>query len=170
MSKQEFILLIPAIIYGVAIVDLLKIFRRGIYWEIVGWGVYLLTAAIILMLGLFNQLDYLVDSNINLLLIVLQSILFAKAVELLTPEEKDKDFQAYYTHVARYFILMIVLVFTLSWAAEYFIYDDRDKYEFIRPLSLLLGFIAVFWQNKWYRRYLLIQMTALNFFILINVL
>ena len=37
MSKSEFILLIPGIIYGVALVDLLKVFRhKNTYWEITG--------------------------------------------------------------------------------------------------------------------------------------
>ena len=35
MQKQEFFLLIPAIIYGVALIDLLKVFGNNkIYWEL----------------------------------------------------------------------------------------------------------------------------------------
>ena len=49
MDKQEFFLLIPAIIYGVAIVDLLKIFgHKKNYIEMMGWGIYLMMPVIFL--------------------------------------------------------------------------------------------------------------------------
>src|SRR5210317_1782137 len=96
MSKYEFILLIPAIVYGVAIVDLLKAFKLKIYWEVTFWGTYLMMNAILLWLTLFNQLDYIVNNNLNLVLVLAQAILFAKSAELITPEEKDVDTKAYY--------------------------------------------------------------------------
>jgi hypothetical protein len=35
VEKQEFFLLMPAIIYGVALIDLLKVFGdKKIYWEL----------------------------------------------------------------------------------------------------------------------------------------
>ena len=50
MDKEEFFLLIPGIIYGVAIVDLLKVFsHKKNYFEMVGWAVLYLLAIIILL-------------------------------------------------------------------------------------------------------------------------
>ena len=74
MSKEEFVLLIPAIIYGVAIVDLLKTFRVKIYWEIPVWGIYMLLNAIILALTLYGQLNAMAENNVVLILVVFQAI------------------------------------------------------------------------------------------------
>ena len=150
MSKQEFILLIPAIVYGVAIVDLLKSFQRRNYWEIPLWGAYLLADAIILWLSLWNQLDYIVNDNLNLILVLVQAILFAKAASLITPEEKDVDTKAYYEDVIKYVILLTGLAFAIAAINEWLIYDDRQNI-FIRPISLVLAALAIFWQNKYYR-------------------
>ena len=45
MSKEEFLLIIPAVVFGIAVVDLNKIFnhKKG-YYELIGWGLYLLLA------------------------------------------------------------------------------------------------------------------------------
>ena len=57
MEKQEFLLLIPAIIYGVAIVDLLKIFQHKIrYWELIAWGLLLMVLVINIWIELYQKL------------------------------------------------------------------------------------------------------------------
>ena len=150
MSKQEFILLIPAIVYGVAIVDLLKAFRLKIYWEISFWGIYMMMNAIILWLSLFNQLNAIVNNNLNLVLVIAQAILFAKSAELITPEEKDTDTRTYYEGVIKYVILLQVLVFVIAGINEILIYDDRQNM-YVRPVGIILGLVAVFWPNKYYR-------------------
>ena len=148
MSKQEFILLIPAIVYGVAIVELLKSFKVTNYWELIYTGTWLMLNSIILWLTLFNQLDFLIDNNINLLLVLLQAILFAKSAEMLTPEEKDTDTKVYYEGVIRYVILLQVFVFMIAGINEILIFDDRQNY-IVRPVAIALGIIAVFWPNKY---------------------
>ena len=169
MSKQEFILLIPAIVYGVAIVDLLKAFKLTHYWELVYAGAWLMMNAIILWLSLFNQLDYIVNDNINLLLVLVQAILFAKSAELLTPEEKDTDTKAYYEGVVRYVILLQVLVFAIAGLNEILMYDDRQNV-IVRPISIALGLVAVFWPNRVYRRIILIGTGLSSIFILRGVI
>ena len=48
MEKQEFFLLLPAIVYGVAIIDLLKVFsHEKNYWEMVAWGSLMMVYVVI---------------------------------------------------------------------------------------------------------------------------
>ena len=71
MEKQEFLLLIPAIIFGVAIVDLLKLFsHKKTYFELVGWGVFLMLAIISVWMRLFEKLEVVSSSNLLFLLII----------------------------------------------------------------------------------------------------
>ena len=45
MDKQEYLLLIPGLLFALAIIDLDKIFaHRKAYYELVGWGLYLILA------------------------------------------------------------------------------------------------------------------------------
>ncbi len=58
MDKQEFLPLIPGIVYGVAIVNLLKIVQHKVnYWEEVFWGVLLLTTIINHWMELYKKLE-----------------------------------------------------------------------------------------------------------------
>ena len=67
MDKQEFLLLIPGIIYGVAIADLLKIVRHKVnYWEVVFWGVLLLTTIINHWMELYKKLDAMVEHRLQM--------------------------------------------------------------------------------------------------------
>ena len=125
--------------------------------------------SIILWLTLFNQLDFLIDNNINLLLVLLQAILFAKSAEMLTPEEKDTDTKAYYEGVIRYVILLQVFVFMIAGINEILIFDDRQNY-IVRPLAIALGIIAVFWPNKYYRRFVLFGTGLTSIGVLIGII
>lgn len=161
--------MIPAIVYGVAIVDLLKAFKLSNYWELIYAGSWLLLNSIVLWLSLYNQLDYIVDNNLNLLLVLIQSILFAKSAELITPEEKDTDTKAYFEKVIRNVILLQVIVFAIAGLNEILIVDDRQN-EFIRPITLTIGLIAVFWPNIVYRRIVIFVSMAVSMFVLIGVI
>ena len=76
MDRQEFFLLIPAILYGVSIVDLLKIFtHKKNYIEMVGWGLFMMLAVIYTWIDLFNKLPIVTSNNLNYFLIIIQAIL-----------------------------------------------------------------------------------------------
>ena len=112
MDNQEFFLLIPAIIYGVAIVDLLKVFKsRKTYWEITGWGVLLMVIIINTWAELYNKLGALVDSNINFFLIIGQSIVYAQAASLITPEEKHLNTKDYFLLATQHRTKLMIFVF-----------------------------------------------------------
>lgn len=168
MSKEEFVLLIPAIVYGVAIVDLLKTFRVRIYWEIPVWGIYMLLNAIILALTLYGQLTAMAENNFILILVVFQAILFSKAATIITPEDQDKDTRQYYESNYKYFIGLVIGVFTIALLNEFIVYDDRENV-WVRPTGLTMGFISIIWQNKWYRRIFMILLVASSLAVLFGL-
>lgn len=170
MQKQEFILLIPGIIYGVAIVDLLKVFKQKMYLELLGWSVFAFLVIIQHWLFLYSKLDIIAEENINFLLIILHSILLAKATMVLTPEENDIDTEAYFESIRKpFFILVIVLtIFTIF--NQFYLYDD-NRPVWWRLMGIGLFVIMIFTKRKWIRYIILIYTliiyiiaTSLNLF------
>jgi len=113
MEKQEFLLLIPAVVFGVAIVDLLKLFsHKKSYFELVGWGIFLMLSIVSTWMRLFEKLDVVSSSNLLFLLIIAQAMLFARAANIITPEEKHEDTKAYFFSILKpFFILVAVIAF-----------------------------------------------------------
>jgi len=112
MDKQEFLLLIPAIVYGVAIVDLLKIFsHKKNYIELVGWGLFVITLVIFSWIELYNKLEVITGSNLSFFLIIGQSILLAKIAGVITPENSDTDTKQYFFKVRKTFFWLLTISF-----------------------------------------------------------
>ena len=126
MDKQEFLLLIPAIIYGVAIVDLLKIVQHKVnYWEVVFWGILLLITIINHWVNLYQKLEFMVDSNINFYLVIGQSIVYAQAANVITPGVEDKDTKAYFFKIRKMFFLIIAGSILINLLLQFVIFDDQ---------------------------------------------
>lgn len=151
MDKQEFFLLIPAIIYGVAIVDLLKIFsHRRNYLELVGWGIFVMMAVIFSWIELYNKLGLITSDNISFFFIIIQAIIFAKIAALITPEEKDIDTKEYFFNVRKLFFLLLSAMAVYGIIMQYFVYDDHSP-SWLRPLAIVFYLICGFSNNYWLR-------------------
>lgn len=151
MDKQEFFLLIPAIIYGVAIVDLLKIFgHKKNYIEMVGWGLFVMMAVIFSWIELYNKLEVITSNNISFFFIIIQAIIFAKVAAIITPEEKDVDTKEYYFNVRRTFFLLLSGMTAYGILIQYFVYDDHSP-SWLRPLVIVFYIICGFSSKYWLR-------------------
>ena len=156
MDNQEFFLLIPAIIYGVAIVDLLKVFKsRKTYWEITGWGVLLMVIIINTWAELYNKLGALVDSNINFFLIIGQSIVYAQAASLITPEEKHLNTKDYFLSIRKPFFLLMAGIPIFNLLVGFFVFDDHAP-AWMRPTGLFLGLACALYDRVWFRAAVLV--------------
>ncbi len=156
MDKQEFFLLIPAIIYGVAIVDLLKVFKsRTTYWEITGWGILLMIVIINTWAQLYNKLGALVDSNINFFIIIGQAIVYAQAASLITPEEKHLNTKEYFQGIRKPFFLILTGIPIFNLLVAFFVFDDNAP-AWRRPMGLLLGVVCAFYDRVWFRSLVLL--------------
>lgn len=162
MDKQEFFLLIPAIIYGVAIVDLLEIFsHRKNYFEMVGWGIFLMMAVIFSWIELYNKLPVITGSNINFFFTIIHAIIFAKAAALITPGEKDVDTKKYFLEVRKTFFLVLTAMTTYGILMQYFVYNDNSP-SWLRPLGILFYLISGFSNKYWLRAVSLLSVLLLT--------
>ena len=149
MDKQEFFLLIPAIIYGVAIVDLLKIFNhKKNYIEMMGWGIYVMFAVIHNWTELYAKLELITDSQLNFFLFIVQAILLAKMANIITPEAKDDDTKAYFFSVRKPFFFLASITLIYNILLQHFIFEDKVPF-FLRAVGvttfLIVGFSNKFW-------------------------
>ena len=156
MDKQEFFLLIPAIIYGVAIVDLLKIFsHKNNYIEMVGWGIFVLLGVVFNWIELYDRLDLLLISNKNFFIIIGQAILFAKVASLITPEEKDSDTKAYFMRVRKLFFWLLSATTIYGIMVRYGLADDNSA-NWLRPLVIIIYLTVAYSDKYWLRLSLLV--------------
>ena len=156
MDKQEFLLLIPAIIYGVAIVDLLKVFNhKKNYIEMVGWGLFMMLAVIFNWIELFNKLELIAGGNSSFFLIIIQAILYARAAAIITPEQMDVDTKKYFLSIRIKFFWFLSIITIYGMSMRYFIYDDNTIY-WLRPLVIVFYLSAAYSNKYWLRMSVLI--------------
>lgn len=168
MEKQEFLLLIPAIIFGVAIVDLLKLFgHKKTYFELMGWGIFLLMAIINLWINLYEKLDFVTSDNLMFILIILQAMMYARAANIITPEEKDVDTKQYFFANYKEFFYMIAFIGVLNALMRYFVYDDNQAV-WLRPIAVVLALICAFVNRKWLRVIIMTFLLIISALILVS--
>ena len=143
--------MIPAIIYGVAFIDLLKIIQhKKNYWEVVTWGVYMFLLIIFVWTELYQKLETITDNNLNFLLIIVQAVLFTRAVHIITPEEKDIDTKKYFSDNRKLFFLTLLALVVVNVAIEKIVFDDQ-RVVWMRPTSFISVLICAFVDKRWLR-------------------
>ena len=166
MEKQEFFLLMPAIIYGVALVDLLKVFKgRKTYWEVVAWGSVFMVYIVIIWLELWAKLDIVATDKWFFILTILKAILLAQIAGIITPEEKDTNTKNYFLSVRVKFFLMVSALVIFNIFLQEFFYNDHRPW-FIRGSILALSLSCVFINKSWIR----IATLVVTFGLLIRIL
>lgn len=167
MDQQEFLLLIPGIIYGVAIVDLLKIVRHKInYWEVVFWGILLMINIINHWMELYQKLDALVASHVNFYLIIGQAMLYAQAANVITPDDKDSDTKEYFFRVRKAFFLILVAIIVANIILQFVVFNDHRTWIRITgiPLMLACAYINKLWIRSLVGAYLVFLAILVIFF------
>jgi hypothetical protein len=168
MNKSEFILLIPGIIYGVALVDLLKIFRhKNTYWEVTGWGVIMIINLIVSWFSLYDKLE-VISGNILLFTVYLVSpLLFAQAVFVLTPEEEDTDTKAYFMKTNRLFFILLLGLIVVNQTLLFFLAED-SAFMIMRTIIAFPFIAIIIWQKKWMRQMALLLYYSFGIYIYIQ--
>jgi len=139
MEKQEFFLLLPAIVYGVAVVDLLKIFRhKRSYWEMVAWGFMMMVYVIIIWLERWTKLGVVATDKWFFILTIVNAVILAQAASILTPEEKDSDTEKYFLLIRKRFFMLLILIVVVNLILQEFFFDDQ------RPIALRLTILFLF--------------------------
>ena len=139
MDQQEFMFLIPGVIYGIAIFDLLSIIRSNkIYWESLLWVLLLFFCIVSILFNLFPKLEA-ITSNIRIYTLFLFSpILFAHSCFLLTPKEENSDLKHQFHQNRKAFFLSASGVITVGLILNYIGIKSSMIYLNIIGLSLFL--------------------------------
>jgi len=162
MDKIEFLLIIPAIIYGVAIVDLLKIFNhKKTYFELIGWGVLFLTAIVISWSEIYAKVDIIVKDNISFYVLIIQSIIIARIAAVITPEERHINTKKYFMEVKRNFFLLIALSTFVNILSQYYVFNDYSPV-YLRPLVIVIMLACAYYDKIWFRTLMLILLFILS--------
>lgn len=166
MDKQEFFLLIPAIIYGVAIVDLLKIFsHRKNYIEMVGWGIYVMLAVIYSWTELYFKLELITSNIINFYLVIIQAIILAMLARIITPEQKDEDTKAYFFNIRKPFFILASVSVVYNIFLSYYMYEDKLPI-WIRSLAIFFYLVVAFSNRFWWRMTILLAVLILTILVI----
>lgn len=168
MDKQEFLLLIPAIIFGVAVVDLLKVFsHKKPYFEMLGWALFLMGAIIALWIDLYDRLEQITNNNLLFILLIGQAMLYAQSATVLTPEERDVDTKKYFLEHYRLFFTLITTTIIFNFLLNQFVYVNTDR-QFLRLFGAAIVGILIFINKRWLRVSIMSLLLVLMFLILIQ--
>jgi hypothetical protein len=169
MERQEFFLLMPAIIYGVALIDLLKVFGNNkIYWELLAWGSLLMVNIIVIWLELWAKLDLVATDKWFFILVIIQAILLAQIAGVITPEEKHIDTKIYFHSIRRTFFLLISATIIFNFLSQELFYDDQRSW-LIRPFILIMALACAFINKLWIRIASLVIIYGLLIKILLSI-
>ncbi len=150
--------------FGVAIVDLLKLFsHKKTYFELVGWGIFLMLVIISTWMKLFEKLDVVVSSNLLFLVIIAQAMLYARAANIITPEEKHVDTKKYFFSIYKSFFILFAVIAFFNILMQYFVYNDHQSVWY-RPLGIVLALVCVYVNRVWVRTLIMV------FYLLIAIL
>ncbi len=151
MDKQEFFLIIPGVIYGVAIVDLLKVVaHKNNYFEVVGWGTVYLLGIVNLWVDLYKKLDAITQSNLSFLLIIIQAVIYSRGAHIITPEEKDVNTKEYFLETKKEFFTILILAVSCNILIQEVVKADNTPL-WSRLLGLVVFSSLIFIDKVWYR-------------------
>jgi len=166
MDKLEFLLIIPAIIYGVAIVDLLKIFsHKKNYFELVGWGVFCLIAIVISWSQIFGKAETIIRSTVSFYVLILQSIIVARIAAVITPEERHINTKKYFMEIKRSFFLLLAFSAFVNLLSQYFVFDDNAPI-LLRPIMILTMLACAYYNKIWFRTTVLSILIVISFIVI----
>jgi hypothetical protein len=150
MSKSEFLLLIPGIIYGVGVVDLIKVTFRKHYWEIYLWAIILFLVLILQWYSLFYAMDQIGESKLSFTFMMITPLVFTRGCYILTPTE-NAETKSYFIKYRSAFFINLVFMILANGASQYFLVEESDPRALARLVFLPLILAAAYWDNQWYR-------------------
>ena len=165
MDDPKTLLLIPGVIYGVGLADLLKAFRPKIYWEITAMAVILILT-LILNWFLFSSRLSVLSENLGLFaLTLITPMIYTRACNVLTPEPGTQDTREHYFSVLKPFFLLLAFHTTINVIIESVI--QEDTFNLLRLIAIPLLFICAFYHRIWIR--LVAMLLVVGMFIYIFV-
>ena len=152
------LLLIPGVIYGVGLADLLKAFRPKVYWEITAMAI-LLILTLILNWFLFAEKIELAGMNLGLFALTLVTpMLFTRACNVLTPGLDTTDTKEHYLRILKPFFLLLTAHVLFNIIIQTIIQDDG--FNLLRLIVIPLLIVSAFYHKLWMR--VMVMLTLLG--------
>ena len=101
------------------------------------------------------------------LLIIIQAMLYARAANIITPEEKDVDTKKYFFSNYKLFFYMLIAIGIANSLMRYFVYDDNQAI-WVRPLAIVLSLICIVFNRVWVRTPIMILFLILGALLLVK--
>jgi len=141
---------IPAIIYGLALVELVRIYRhKSQYWETNLLGFFLFLTIIFDRYKTFPYIDQLFDNMFVFTLYMIAPLVFMQACYTLTPEvEEDVAIEHFKNRRKSFFVLLAVFT-SFNVVIEIFLIDQGMLY--MRIAVVLLFVSNALFDKLWLR-------------------
>ena len=149
MDDPKTLLLIPGVIYGVGLAELIKAFRPKVYWEIsVMASIMILT--LIINWFLFSSRLSVVSENLGLFaLTLITPMLFTRACSILSPDAGTQDTRAHYLEKIKPFFLLLAIHTSVNVIIQLLIQDDG--FNILRYVIIPFLFASAFVHRLWLR-------------------
>ena len=162
MDPAEYLAIVPLLIYGIGITDLLGQWKR-FFNEKNRFPLYIIYTIILTEVAIYNVVIYIDLVNVlpeqtyfNYLSFLLPPILFLLVVNIFTPDEGSETEEYFNRNVRLMFILISLFV------ASHFLYEFDEKHwqGYMRIIIIVLLLSAAIFRKRW-----LMYMVALLWFI-----
>ncbi len=90
MDREEFFFLIPGVLYGIALFDLLSVFRaKKYYWESIAWAVILFVSLVSTLFDLFPKLTAISENFWVYIIFLLSPLLFVHSCYVIASQDSE---------------------------------------------------------------------------------
>jgi hypothetical protein len=151
MDPAEYLAIVPLLIYGIGITELLGQWKRFFYKED-RFPLYIIYTIILTEVAVYNVVIYIDLVNvlpqqtyITYLMNLLPPILFLMVVNIFTPDEGSKT-EEYFNNNIRLMFVLIAL-----FAASHFLYefDEQEGQAYFRIIFLILLTAIAIFKKQW---------------------
>lgn len=147
MSKTEFLILIPGVLYGIGLADLLKLSFKKYYFEAYLWGLIMLMVLVLHWFDLFENIGSITDHRGKFLLSLVVPLLYTTTCYNLTPDDESKVY--FMDNRKKLFLLLASL--SLSNTLVQLLYEAPDERLIIKLVIIPFLILAGYWNNLYFR-------------------
>lgn len=150
MSKDEFLFLIPGVIYGMVVFDLISLLRsKKYYWESLFWGALMFFELLTIVYHLFDDLVLLTSNLGYYTLFIFSPLLFVQGSFSLTPKDENENMELRFSQKRQAFFGSLTGVLVVNFIIRFFITGHMEPIQHA-TLLILIGLNVIF--DKMYLR------------------
>ncbi|MCB0480580.1 MAG: hypothetical protein KDC83_04065 [Flavobacteriales bacterium] len=166
MGKDEFLFLIPGVLYGIGIFDLLSLVRnKENYWENLLWATVMFFTLIALLFDFYEDLGKLTSNILYYTLFIFSPLFFVQSCYLISPDEKERDMKAHFDSNRRHFFISMTGVVLVNVLIQLLV---TNKFHLVQSILIVSSFSLNVFFDKLYLRLIaaaLITIFVLRFYI-----